>query len=190
MNRDAQIIAIGAWKMRNDTALRLHEKYMISTSQDLDLFFHCWRLQSCDTCLCSARPCSWCAISQTCVPNEIFHWPFSILAPIKTENVCPLGWRERWEMRSKPFSCRCSSMTFVSVVVAVLSTLVGVLLLWLMSLLVQFLWRKWKKREQGWWRTDHWRPRWTHPQRWRSWKDAPPDTEATATREEQRPLLA
>ena len=175
---------------RNGTDLRFNEIYLKSTNQDLDLFFHCWRLQSCDTCLRSARPCSWCAVSQTCVPNEVFRWPFSILAPIKNENVCPLGWRERWEMRSKPFSCRCSSMTFVSVVVAVLSTLVGVLLLWLISLLVRLLWRKWKKREGDWWRFDHWRPRWTNSRRWPLRRDAPPETEATATSEEQTPLLA
>jgi hypothetical protein len=175
---------------RNGTDLRFNETYLKSTNQDLDLFFHCWRLQFCDTCLRSARPCSWCAVSQTCVPNEIFRWPFSILAPIKNENVCPLGWRERWEMRSKPFSCRCSSMTFLSVVVAVLSTLIGVLLLWLISLLLRFLWRKWKKRQEGWWRFDHWRPRWKNLPRWPLRRDAPPDTEATATNEEQTPLLA
>jgi hypothetical protein len=176
--------------IRNGTNLRFNETYLKSTNQDLDLFFHCWRLQSCDTCLRSTRPCSWCAISQTCVPNEIFRWPFSILAPIKTEHVCPLGWRERWEMRSKPLSCRCSSMTLLSVVVAVLSTLVGVLMLWLLSLLVRLLLRKWKKREEGWWRFGHWRPRWTNSQRWPLWREAPPDTEAIATSEEQRPLLA
>jgi hypothetical protein len=164
---------------------------MNSTTQDLDLFIHCWRLQTCDSCLHTSQPCSWCATSQTCIPNEVFNWPFSILAPIKTENVCPLGWRERWEMRSKPFSCRCSSMTFVSVVVAILATLVGVLVLWLLAGLVRFLLRKWKQRKEGWWRISRWRAPWTFFPKWRLKRTKPDDTtEGTATSEERTPLLA
>lgn len=159
------------------------------TSQDLDLFLYCWRLPTCDSCLHTTRSCSWCATSQTCVPNEVFRWPFAILAPIKTENVCPLGWRERWEMRARPFSCRCSSMTLVSVVVAVLSTMVGVLLLWLATLLLRLLWRKWKKREEGWWRFSHRRTRWTSKPRWLLWRRAKPNVEAATGSEEQTPLL-
>jgi hypothetical protein len=162
---------------------------MTTHNQDLDLFIHCWRLQTCDRCLQDAQPCSWCATSQTCVPNKVFPWPFAIFAPIKTESVCPLGWRERWEMRAKPFSCRCSSMTLVSVVVAVLSTLVGLLLLWLLGVLVCLLRRKWKRRKEGWWRFSHWRPKWTSLPRWPFWSREPDAAEATFS-EEQRPLLA
>jgi hypothetical protein len=160
------------------------------SSQNLDLFLHCWRLQTCDRCLNTSRSCSWCATSQTCVPNKVFRWPFAILAPIKTEDVCPLGWHERWEMRARPFSCRCSSMTLVSVVVAILSTLVGVLLIWLVTLLVRLLWRKWNKREEGWWWFSHWRPRWSLRMRWLFWRREGPNVEAATSNEEQRPLLA
>lgn len=193
MNKDAQILASKAWSVRNEIHVDLIDDPMSSVNQDrdLDLFTHCWRRQTCDCCLSTTRPCSWCATSQTCVPNEVFRWPFSILAPIKTENVCPLGWHERWEMRAKPFSCRCSSMTLVSVVVAVFSTLVGVLLLWLLALFVRFLLRTWKQREDGWLRFNHWRPEWTSLPRW-PFRSSGADAiiKATATREEQRPLLA
>ncbi|EHY56102.1 hypothetical protein HRR86_009607 [Exophiala dermatitidis] len=96
-----------------------------SNSDDLDLFLHCWMRPSCPSCLSPTNPypCSWCETSQTCVPNTIYPYPFGILSPIKSSTICPLGWRERWEMRARPFSCRCSSMTFISVVVAVLVTL-------------------------------------------------------------------
>ena len=117
--------------------------------EDLDVFLKCWRLTNCDDCLGSRYPCSWCAVSQTCVPNV---HPFPILAPIRNENICPLGWRERWEMRAKPFSCRCSTMTLMSVVIGVLSTLVGVLLIWISWKLGRWGWRKWKKRQPGWWK--------------------------------------
>jgi hypothetical protein len=118
---------------------------------DPDLFLQCWRLTNCDDCLGSKHPCSWCAVSQTCVPNA---HPFPIVAPIHNESICPLSWRERWEMRAKPFSCRCSTMTFMSVVVAVLSTLVGVLLIWMFWKLGAWTVRKWRKRQPGWWRVD------------------------------------
>src|SRR5271170_6093415 len=84
--------------------------------KDCDLFLHCWGRQSCDSCFSTKRPCAWCAISQTCVPNERLSFPFGILSPIGDENICLLAWRERWEMRAIPFSCRCSTMTLMSVV--------------------------------------------------------------------------
>lgn len=88
----------------------------------------CLPLQTCETCLSPSLPvpCSWCATSQLCVPNTHFPYPFGIFAPIKHEDICPMAWRERWEMRARPFSCRASSMTVLSVCLAVLGTLVGV----------------------------------------------------------------
>lgn len=117
-----------------------------------DLFHQCWRLPHCEACLSSSLSCSWCATSQVCVPNDQFKWPFAILAPIKYEGICPLSWRERWEMRAKPFSCRCSTMTLMSVVVAIMSTLAGVLLIWFTLLAVRSGRRAWKGRKPGWWR--------------------------------------
>ena len=155
-----------------------------TSSTDLDLFVRCWRLQTCDECLRSSDPCAWCAVSQTCVPNDRLRWPFGLLSPIRDENVCPLGWRERWEMRAKPFSCRCSTMTLISVVVSVLSTLAGVMLLWLLVGLVRCSIKRWKKRQPGWWKIHHyrWRPRISTfiPQMFKS---------PAATDQERQPLL-
>jgi len=133
----------------------------VTCLQSQDYFHHCWRLQTCETCLSSSDPCSWCATSQVCVPNDYLSYPFGILAPIKHEDICPLSWRERWEMRAKPFSCRCSTMTLMSVVIAVVATLVGVLSIYLTTLLSKWLRRKWKARQEGWWkvRSRPWRPR-------------------------------
>lgn len=148
--------------------------YNISTSHgsDLDLFFACFRIQSCDPCLASPRPCSWCAISQVCVPNTRAPYPFQILAPIRNEDICPLAWRERWEMRAKPFSCRCSSMTLISVVVAVLSTLAGVLLIWLLLKVIRLAIRCFSTRAKS-----------------RRKLRAERSTSGTGTDAEQRPLL-
>lgn len=158
----------------------------ITPTSDQDLFHNCWRLVNCEACLSTSYSCSWCATSQVCVPNEHFRYPFALLAPIKHEDICPLGWRERWEMRAKPFPCRCSTMTLMSVVIAVLSTLLGVLLIHLAVLLSKFTYRKWKARKEGWWRVSRW---WTLRDAVPAWfsrsqkSQSPPD-------EEQRPLLA
>jgi hypothetical protein len=134
----------------------------ITQGDDLDIFFHCWIQSNCPQCLSPSNqyPCSWCAVSQACVPNTIYGYPFGILSPLKSADICPLAWRERWEMRARPFSCRCSSMTLVSVVVAVLATLIGVLLIFGGIKLGIWIGRKWKGRKEGWWRVGSWAPQW------------------------------
>ncbi|OAG36780.1 hypothetical protein AYO21_09053 [Fonsecaea monophora] len=130
-----------------------HNTSTIPGDSDLDLFFHCWIRPHCPACLSASNPypCSWCATSQTCVPNTVYPYPFGILSPLKTADLCPLGWRERWELRARPFSCRCSSMTFVSVVVAVLATLLGLCLIWAGVRAGRWAGRKWRGRKQGRW---------------------------------------
>lgn len=125
---------------------------ILPTTANDDLLFHCWPHFTCETCLASPYPCAWCATSSSCVPNDLFPSPFGILTPLKSDSICPLAWRERWEMRSKPFSCRCSTMTLMSVVVAVLGTLVGLVLLWELWCLGRWSVRRWRERRPGWWR--------------------------------------
>jgi len=161
---------------------------------DLDLFFHCWTKPHCPACLSPSNkyPCSWCATSQTCVPNTVFEYPFGILSPSKTDELCPLGWRERWELRARPFSCRCSSMTFVSVVVAVLATLLSLLLILLSVRLGRWVERKWRARRKGWWRLRSWTPRWLHKEQ----RDVATQSETITSaqmpteNDERTPLLA
>lgn len=133
-----------------------------SSRDDLDIFFHCWIKPHCPACLSpdNKYPCSWCATSQTCVPNTVYDYPFGILAPLKTDSLCPLGWRERWELRARPFSCRCSSMTFVSVVVAVVATFLSLQLIWLLITICRWAGRRWRRRQKGWWRSRNWVPTW------------------------------
>lgn len=128
--------------LRDETLLQSFYNASTSPGSDLELFFACFRQQSCDSCLASEWPCSWCMTSQVCVPNNRTQYPFQILAPIKYEDICPLKWRERWEMRAKPFSCRCSTMTLISVVVAVLSTIAAILLLELFVIFIRWLIRR------------------------------------------------
>lgn len=132
----------------------MHDRAQTASSIT-DLFHRCWRLQNCDSCLASSDACAWCAVSQTCVPNTDQGTLLPILAPIRNVNICPLGWQERWELRTKTFGCRCSTMTLMSVVVAVLSSLLGVLLIWVAVRLGLWGVRKWKRRGTGWWRLDH-----------------------------------
>ena len=158
---------------------------IVDIPDDLDLLYHCWRLINCESCLASDYPCSWCSVSSTCVPNTVYNFPFQILAPIKTESICPLGCRERWELRAKPFSCRCSTMTLMSVVIAVLSTLATVTFLRILAMILRCAIRRWRKRQPGWWRFYEWRLSMTL---WRSSRGQVHSGE-TQRDEERQPLL-
>ncbi|OOO09199.1 GOLD domain protein [Aspergillus oryzae] len=63
--------------------------------------------------------------TSTCVPNPA---RFPILAPLGSSNICPLGSKERWELRAMPFGCNVSTFTFLTAVVSVLGTLATVAL--------------------------------------------------------------
>jgi hypothetical protein len=142
----------------------IHLEFNTSLStlgEDEGLFRKCWRHQSCDACLSTQDPCSWCDISQVCVANTRAPYPFQILAPIGHADICPLAWRKRWEMRAKPFSCRCSTMTLMSVTVAVMSTLVALLLIFVSVRIGKWSTRRWKGGEEQWWKVKPRRPRWT-----------------------------
>ncbi|KAE8145337.1 hypothetical protein BDV25DRAFT_133871 [Aspergillus avenaceus] len=89
------------------------------------LFYLCWRRQSCGWCLQGDAPCSWCAVTSTCVPNPS---RFPILAPLHSSKICPLGSKERWELRAVPFGCNVSTFSFLTAIVAVLGTLVAIAL--------------------------------------------------------------
>lgn len=160
--------------------------------RDDDLLFKCWVHFNCETCLDAPYPCSWCPTSSTCVPNTLMPHPLAILSPIKSENICPLSWRERWEMRAKPFSCRCSTMTFMSVVVAVLATLTWVLLVHLLTILVRWSVRRWRRRSPDWWRV-HEAPWWGLGKgkwRWRRRVQVQDDAGTQTHDEERTPLLS
>ena len=137
-------------KYSNSSLLNLSTS---ATTSD-DLFSYCWRHQSCEACLSNkgGLPCSWCGVSRVCVPNPRWSWPYEIFTALKYPEVCPLNWRERWEVRARPWSCHCSAMTLVSVVVAVVATLVIVLLLWLGIKVSRWGIRRWRARQPGWWK--------------------------------------
>ncbi|EGD98290.1 hypothetical protein TESG_05669 [Trichophyton tonsurans CBS 112818] len=93
-----------------------------------DLLPFCWRNQDCGSCLRAADFCSWCAFSSTCVPNTS---PFPLLAPLTNNSICPLGTKERWEIRTRPFGCAVSSATFLTCIVSVIGTLLLVVVAYL-----------------------------------------------------------
>ncbi|KAE8350999.1 hypothetical protein BDV28DRAFT_27816 [Aspergillus coremiiformis] len=89
------------------------------------LFYLCWRRQSCGWCLQGDASCSWCSVTSTCVPNPS---RFPILAPLGSSKICPLGPKERWELRAMPFGCNVSTYSFLTAVVSVLGTLCAIAL--------------------------------------------------------------
>ncbi|KAJ5798881.1 uncharacterized protein N7503_006386 [Penicillium pulvis] len=107
----------------------------LTESDGSDPLFHlCWRLQSCSQCLTEGVSCSWCAISSTCVPNP---GRFPILAPIGSDQICPLGSKERWELRARPLGCNASTLNVLSVIISISGTLalfaIVVLIVWLVK---------------------------------------------------------
>jgi hypothetical protein len=70
-----------------------------------------------------------------------------IIAPINNAEICPLGSKERWELRALPFGCNVSTLTFLSVV----GTVVGMVVLVGMGVsgfyLVRSVRRRWKESD-------------------------------------------
>ncbi|KAJ9217881.1 hypothetical protein DTO166G4_272 [Paecilomyces variotii] len=151
--------------LANDSGLNQTILNEIDTSDPL--FHICWRRQSCGSCLTGDVPCSWCPFSSTCVPNPS---RIPIFSPFQSRNVCPLGSKERWEIRTTSFGCNVSALNFLSVLVAVISTLAVVGLMFLLVWIGKKVARQWtEKRAKGitvleWVRSSDWRI-W-RPQRW------------------------
>ncbi|GFF84545.1 hypothetical protein IFM47457_06511 [Aspergillus lentulus] len=97
-----------------------NENETVLPLSDDSLFYICWGRQACGACLKGDAPCSWCAVTSTCVPNRS---RVPILAPLDSSSICPLGSEERWELRALPFGCHVSTITFLTACVAVLGTL-------------------------------------------------------------------
>ncbi|KAK4461256.1 hypothetical protein QBC42DRAFT_94915 [Cladorrhinum samala] len=129
------------------------------------ILLRCWRQQSCSSCL-DTSSCNWCPFTQSCTPNT---YAIPLLAPAYDENICPY-WAERWEVRTRPLGCQVSTITALSVIIAVLSTLAVAFLIWLILVSTRRLKRRitsgstsWEDGEQTWlayarsWRT--WNPR-------------------------------
>ena len=109
------------------------------------LLRRCWRIQDCHSCLHTLDPCSWCAVSSTCIPNEA---PIALLAPIWNPNVCPIG-DERWELRAKGFGCKVSTITFLSVLVAILGAMAVALWIWAVVEIWAWCRKRWRKDRLG-----------------------------------------
>ena len=78
----------------------------------------CWRIQTCHNCLNSDHGCGWCPTSSLCIPTS------GILEPVTNKNVCPLK-DERFELRTKPFGCGCSTTTLLTAIVTVFATIIA-----------------------------------------------------------------
>ncbi|KAJ5902200.1 hypothetical protein N7495_002728 [Penicillium taxi] len=108
------------------------------------MFKICWGRQSCSHCLSGDVGCSWCAIvsSSTCVPNPS---RLSILSPLRSSQICPLGAKERWELRASPTGCNVSTLTVLACVGAVLGTLAIIILVFAAVWIVRVLRQRWKR---------------------------------------------
>jgi hypothetical protein len=121
-----------------------------NSSSDNDDYLHllqCWRIQNCGHCIVSKHNCGWCPYSATCVPMP----PGGhLLSPIHYDSLCPMGWEERWELRTGTFGCNCSTTTFLAALITCLSTLVSLLVLWILWKLGWAIWYSFKAPRGGW----------------------------------------
>lgn len=119
---------------------------LISASSNADyLLRRCWPIQDCYSCLKTSDPCSWCAVSSTCIPNEV---PVAIFAPIWKAALCPQK-EERWELRAKGTGCKVSTLTLLSFLVAIAGTAVVALSIWALFLLWAWSRRRWREDRLG-----------------------------------------
>ncbi|GES59054.1 suppressor/enhancer of lin-12 protein 9 precursor [Aspergillus terreus] len=61
--------------------------------------------------------------SSTCVPNRA---SLAILSPLGSSQICPLGAKERWELRTTTLGCNVSTFTFLTALVSVAATLAAI----------------------------------------------------------------
>ncbi|PHH93141.1 hypothetical protein CDD83_22 [Cordyceps sp. RAO-2017] len=106
----------------------------VAESDDEHLM-RCFARQECGHCL-AQDGCSWCPFTWACVPNS---YAMPLLAPAYDAHICPHP-VEQWEIRTRPFGCRVSSITSLSTIVAVLAT--GLVVLWMLLNLVAI--RRWR----------------------------------------------
>lgn len=123
-----------------------NSSFTVSTSNNADyLLRRCWRIQDCYSCLHTSDPCSWCAVSSTCVSNEA---PIGLLAPIWKRDICPIS-DERWELRAKGLGCKVSTLTFLSVLAGILATIAIVLCVSLAVRTWTWIRMRWKNDRLG-----------------------------------------
>lgn len=130
-----------------------------------DLLPHCWRLNTCDSCLDNKDyACGWCPYSSACIPNPA---TFPLLSPLTNPLICPdTHGHERWELRAKGLGCNVSTRNFLSVVVTVVGTLAVVGLVWVSRVVWRAIRRRYKRKtwsSKRWngkrWK-DHWATGW------------------------------
>jgi len=120
---------------------------IINDDEDYERLIRCWKIQDCGHCVGSNDNCGWCPYSSTCVPLP---QGGNLLSPVTHPNICPMPWQERWELRSAPFGCNCSTTSLLVAIITVLSTLVGLALLVLLIKIVKWIWVVGSGRRGGW----------------------------------------
>jgi len=132
---------------------------------------HCWKIQDCGTCLKSDYRCGWCPYSSTCIPAN------SLFDPVSNADICP-HWAERWELRTRPLGCYCSTITLLTALITIACTVVALFVLygvWKVSGWVNTTWgtgchRGWRlnidedgrRRGGSWYRSNWWKPSWPY----------------------------
>lgn len=134
----------------NVSELLLH-RWEDSPKDDRKRLEKCWGYNDCGDCHRSVGFCGWCAISSTCLPlpKDPLSRAFPLLAPIRYKSICAMG-VERFELRTGGLGCQVSTITFLTSVVTIFCTIGGLVLLYGIVKLFQWLGLALRAKNGGW----------------------------------------
>ncbi|KAF1962553.1 hypothetical protein CC80DRAFT_512696 [Byssothecium circinans] len=134
----------------NVTAI-LQQRWEHSPDDDKKRLELCWGYSDCGDCHRSDGFCGWCALSQTCLPlpTDPLSRSFPLLSPIRYKFICATG-PERFELRTGGLGCQVSTITFLTSIITIFCTLVGVLVLYGLIKAIRGIIFASKARNGGW----------------------------------------
>ncbi|KAH9882633.1 hypothetical protein J1614_000869 [Plenodomus biglobosus] len=114
----------------NASAL-FEQRHANSGEEDRARLRKCWGYTDCGDCHRSEGNCGWCAISGTCLPlpRDPMSRAFPLLSPIRHKTICALS-SERFELRTSGLGCQVSTITFLTSLVTIVCTILGVAVLY------------------------------------------------------------
>ncbi|CAI6306138.1 unnamed protein product [Periconia digitata] len=198
----------------------LQERWESSPKDDRHRLELCWGYNDCGDCHRSDGFCGWCPLSQTCLPlpTDAISRAFPLLAPLRYKFICATG-PERFELRTSGLGCQVSTITFLTSIVTIFCTLLGLVILYWIFELISYLnfamrarrggwvvygngreevwsrkgenWRRWWRRMRGQIRDDETEEldNGTWERSWRFWNGAPKHHPIRSNGSETQPLL-
>ncbi|KAF2703418.1 hypothetical protein K504DRAFT_463480 [Pleomassaria siparia CBS 279.74] len=127
------------------------ERWGDSPKDDRNRLENCWRYMDCGDCHRSEGFCGWCAISGTCLPlpTDSLSRAFPLLSPMRYKSICVMG-SERFELRTSGLGCQVSTITFLTSIVTIFCTIVGLVVIYGLVKLLKWIGIGISAQKGGW----------------------------------------